>query len=128
MSNDTQSHYEKFQYNDNLSTSFTTALPDNLDWCCVIKFYAALHLVQGYLVTKNLTEELDTHGARANEIRKYPELQRGNFPRAYRELKDVSEQVRYDPGFQFTASHDTTAERNFRKVVSVVEPLVKKFL
>jgi uncharacterized membrane-anchored protein YjiN (DUF445 family) len=72
------------------------------DWVVVLRFYVALHILQSYLITKDIRFEAKRHGDRLKAIRNSPELRR-NFEDAYRRLQDVSEQVRYDPGYNARA-------------------------
>jgi hypothetical protein len=55
-----------------------------------------------------------------------PELRR--FGTSYRELQDISEQVRYDPGFHYQEFHHKQAKLNLTKVAAVLEPKIKKLL
>lgn len=63
-----------------------------------MRFYAALHLLQAYLLSKHHRFEARRHNDRWKAIRDSPELKQ-NFHRAYRRLQDVSEQIRYEAGF-----------------------------
>lgn len=92
------------------------------DWELVVCFYAALHLTQAYLLTKDQRFEAKRHDERRKAIKASPELTRGNrFPLAYRWLQDVSEQVRYDPGFRAQLTHFTAAHDKLSIVRSFLE-------
>lgn len=45
-------HYSRYLANVALAQRMEAALPDALDWSCVILFYAALHVLGAYLTTK----------------------------------------------------------------------------
>jgi hypothetical protein len=89
-------------------------------------FYAAVHLLDAYLTTKSFAFPIDSHRNRNRAIRQSPELRR--FGTCYRELQDLSEQIRYDPGFRYQANHHARAKQNLARVVSVVEPKLKRLL
>jgi hypothetical protein len=90
-------------------------------------FYCALHLLDSYLCNKNnIKIDVDSHPARNAAIRACPEL--GTFRSPYRSLQDVSEQVRYDPGFTCIPEDFKGATRNLEKVISILEPKVKRLL
>jgi hypothetical protein len=72
---------------------------DKHSWEIVVRFYAALHLLEAYMLTKGTRFEAVRHEDRKAAIRKSPEL-RPQFSTAWQRLKDVSEQVRYEAGFR----------------------------
>jgi hypothetical protein len=47
-------------------------------------------------------------------------------PKRYRQLKDISESVRYDAGFRYTDEHHKNVRAHLDKVIAVVEPKIKK--
>jgi hypothetical protein len=102
MNDQTGMHYRRFQYNAALASRMEQALPQHLDWCAVAAFYAAMHVLDAYLSTKQFAFPIDSHPNRNRAIRLSPELRR--FGTSYRELQEVSEQVRYDPGSSIKSS------------------------
>jgi len=126
MSDDPRLHYERFQRNAALAARLEQTFPEEIDWCCVLMFYGALHLLDAYLTTKFLPFKIETHSDRQALVRRYPELRR--FGQSYRELQQLSEQVRYDVEFNYNDGHHLEVKRHFGKVVSVLEPWVKNLL
>jgi hypothetical protein len=126
MSDKAKAHFDRYQQIGALAHRMEAALPGDRDWCCVVMFYAALHLLDAYLCTKTFAFEIDSHVNRNLAIRQSPELRR--FGSSYRELQDVSEQVRYDPGFLYKTVHHVNARANLAKVAAVLESRVKKRL
>src|SRR6185312_13424933 len=122
--------YERFQHNVALAKRIEASLPSDANWSCVVMFYAAVHLMNAYLCIKSnvrLNVDDTDHRLRRVEMEKCPEL--GISPRKYRQLKDMSEAVRYDPGYQWSDNpHLTDAKRLLRVCVDIVEPKVKKQL
>ena len=90
-------HLKRGADNESLAAELKERIPTT-DWRIVVNFYAALHFVQAYLISKNIRFHAKRHHERKDAIRKSPEL-RHPFPTHYAILQDVSEQVRYDPGF-----------------------------
>jgi hypothetical protein len=126
MSYDPRPHYRLFQHNAALVARLEAALPQDRNWGCVIRFYAALHLVDAYLTTKFFKRTVFSHVDRQRAVQRYPECRR--FETAYRHLQGLSELVRYDPLFVYNDSHHAEANRYYAKVVAVVEPWVKSLL
>src|SRR5579883_2580186 len=101
-----QACYEKFRYNVALATRLEEKLPDDRAWSCVIRFYAALHLINAYLIEKSQLQfdpASTEHKERKKAMDDCPELREA--PKRYRQLKDLSESVRYDAGFTYTDQH-----------------------
>jgi hypothetical protein len=126
MNDQTGMHYRRFQYNAALASRMEQALPQHLDWCAVVAFYAAMHVLDAYLSAKQFAFPIDSHPNRNRAIRLSPELRRCGT--SYREPQEVSEQVRYDPGFQYQEFHHGQAKFNLTKVAAVLEPKIKKLL
>jgi hypothetical protein len=126
MSEQAKAHFDRYQQFAASALRIETAIPGEGEWCCVVLFYAALHLLDAYLCTKRFTFAIDSHVNRNLAIRQSPELRR--FGTSYRELQDLSEQVRYDPGFTYKALHHANARANLAKVASVLELRIKKRL
>jgi hypothetical protein len=129
MNEAARAHYERYLHFFALTKRIETTLPNDRDWACVAMFYAAVHLMSAYLVTKhNVT--LDPFGAvhpeRKRAMDRCPELKDSRDK--YRQLKDLSEAVRYDPGFVFGPQHAANAKSYLTRIISIVEPKVKKQL
>ena len=97
------------------------------DWIVVLRFYAALHLVQSYLTTKHNRFDAKRHNERWSAIRASPELKQG-FKTAYRRLQDVSEQVRYDPGFVARAHDLAGSHQDLTLVHSFLDSKITAYL
>jgi hypothetical protein len=63
------------------------------DWVATVTFYAALHCVQAYLLSKRPPENPQSHMARDISIDNDPFL--NSVRNSYRDLQDVSEAARY---------------------------------
>lgn len=99
MASQVRDHERRAGENLALSCTFASEFPDS-DWIIVLRFYAALHYLQAYLTTKDSRFHAKRHDERDKAIKKSPELLRvRSFQNHYRMLRDVSEQVRYEPGF-----------------------------
>lgn len=119
--------FEKFQQNANFATALELQFPDRADWSCVLRFYAALQLMNAYLIDKknvNLDPMSVVHDDRRQAMKQCPELREA--PRRFRELKDLSERVRYDAAFTFTDAHRKLAFDHLTKLVAIVEPKLKR--
>jgi len=126
MSSKAQSHYQRYRHNAAFAVRLESALPGDHDWCCVAMFYSALHLLDAYLATKTFAFPIDSHPNRNRAIAQSPELRR--FGTSYRELQDISEQIRYDPGFIYQQTHYADAKANLTKVAAVLDSKFKKLL
>ena len=65
--------------------------PDEADWCCVVAFYAALHLLDAFLL-RSLPQPKD-HDERFDFLRRQ---RRPDLWKAYRALWDDGHAARYD--------------------------------
>jgi hypothetical protein len=118
-----QFHYDRYHHNIALAGRLEAALPGDNNWACVIRFYAAVHLVSAYLAVKSnvrFNPNDASHADRKRMMDACPELNR--IRAAYRHLKDVSESVRYDPGFVYGKSDETDTKRDLQKIADLVEP------
>lgn len=52
MSEKAQKHFERYVHNLALAAEIESLLPRAADWVCVLRFYAALHLTNAYLIDK----------------------------------------------------------------------------
>ena len=127
MSERAQACFAKYRENLTLAQRMEEQLPDNKGWNCVVRFYAAVHLVNAYIIDKShirFDPALAEHTERKRAMDHCPELR--DAPKRYRQLKDISEAVRYDAGFKYTHENDRDAKALFEKVVAIVEPKLKK--
>ncbi|MBN2576719.1 MAG: hypothetical protein JXP73_19290 [Deltaproteobacteria bacterium] len=126
---DARAHHDRYQYMRGLYDAYPPALPAHRDWEIVVGFYAALHLVQAYFCTKSLRFQAARHEDRIAAIRRSPELNKSHqFVVAYKTLQDVSEQVRYDPGFKVADTHLQTAKENLETVERMLQAKVNRVL
>lgn len=86
-----------------------------------------MHVTQGYLLTKDRRFDAKRHDERWTAIRQSPELNAA-FRHAYAQLKDVSEQVRYDPGFDARPEDLSNSVRNLGRVEAIVKPKLDRAL
>jgi hypothetical protein len=104
-------------------------MPEHSDWEVVFRFYAGLHLLSAYFSTKNPRFQAARHEERIQAIKRSPELVKvSGFLLAYRFLQEVSEQVRYDPGFRITDDHVTRAKQNLALLERVLDSKVARAL
>jgi hypothetical protein len=100
--------------------------PSDDGWHIVTMFYAALHLVDAYLSTKPDWLPPQSHSDRRSSLIQYPEMKRlGN---SYRELQNVSEDVRYSADYVYETEMTREVKRDFHRVIAVIEPLLLKKL
>ncbi len=130
MSERATSFYETYLRYAALAQQLDGSLSDDTKgWACVVRFYATLHLVNAYLLLKHqlhFDPSSTVHFERAKALKKCLELR--DAPEKYRHLKDLSESVRYDVGFDYGTTHDANARNLFRKIVDITEPKVKRSL
>jgi hypothetical protein len=120
-----QQHFLKYRDNVDLADRMEVHLPADAGWTCVVRFYAALHLITAYLLEKKnvrFDPSASAHPDRKRAMERCPELREA--PRRYRQLKDLSESVRYDPGFKFTQEHKESSKNSLRRIVAIVEPKI----
>jgi hypothetical protein len=119
--------HEKFKENAALATRIEEKLPDDKAWSCVIRFYAAVHLMNAYLIDKSRVRfdpASAEHTERKKAMDRCPELR--DAPKRYRQLKDISESVRYDAGFTYSDDHHKGVKAHLDKIIAIVEPKIKK--
>src|SRR5436305_684075 len=124
MSQQAKEHYDRYVQNVALAQRIE-GLGDE-DWSCVARFYAALHLMTAYLVLKSnvsFDPASAEHSQRKKAMDHCPELKDSRTE--YRKLKDLSESVRYDPGFVFGSQHLAASKAHLVRVVAIVEAKVK---
>lgn len=122
-----EAHESRAKTLADLAEKYAAAVPDHPDWEIVVRFYTTLHMVQAYLCAKDQRFEAQRHDQRMRALRESPELAKfGNFLSGYRYLQDVSEQVRYDPGFIVSDAHIEQARKSQLLVKNVVSPKLEK--
>jgi hypothetical protein len=93
-------------------------------WEIVLLFYSALHVMQGYIETKGARFAAENHAERWRAICAAPELRMARA--AYKDLQDLSVQVRYDPDFRVAVQDLQNARDWYAKVRAIVEPKLKR--
>jgi hypothetical protein len=127
MSEEARECFEKYLANAAFARKLERQFPDDAAWSCVVRFYAALHLINAYLIDKQnvrLDPAAAAHTERKKAMDRCPEVR--DAPRKYRELKDLSERVRYDAGYQYSPERHQMAKAFLEKIISIVEPKLKK--
>jgi hypothetical protein len=121
---DVEAHLRKAERDQNLVSALGVSVDD---WAIVMRFYVALHTLQAYLITKDVRFEAKRHGERLRAIRESPEL-RVHFEKAYRRLQDVSEQVRYDPGFKARPVDLQQSQSDLGTVHTLLDTKIARYL
>jgi hypothetical protein len=127
MSDRAKACYEKFKENMALAERIDLTLPGDRAWSCVVRFYAAVHLLNAYLIDKERVRfdpGSAEHTERKKSMDQCPELR--DAPKRYRQLKDISESVRYDAGFKYTDEHDKEVKATLDKIIAIVDTKIKK--
>ncbi len=127
MSDRAKACYDKYRENLFLSKRMETQLPEDHGWRCVARFYAAVHLMNAYLIDKSRFQfdpASAEHWGRKKAMDRCPELR--DAPKRFRQLKDISEAVRYDAGFKYTEENESEVKRFLEKIGAIVEPKLKK--
>jgi len=127
MSDSAQKHYARYLENVALAAAMEETVPNDHGWNCVIRFYAALHLVNAYLVDKSnvrLKPGATEHKERKAALAQCPELR--DAPDRYRRLKDLSELVRYNVEFDYSEEHRDESIAWLARIVAIVDPKLKK--
>jgi hypothetical protein len=110
-----------------LAVEMEQQFPSHHGWSCVVRFYAALHLMNAYLVDKQhlrFDPESTEHKARTHAMAKCPELRVA--PQHYRNLKNLSESVRYDVNYVYADGDREDLIAWLERIVAIVEPKLKK--
>jgi hypothetical protein len=127
MSATAAQYYERFKAADALAAEMEEQFPNHRGWNCVVRFYAALHLMNPYLVDKQnlrFDPESTEHKARTSSMNQCPELR--DAPQKYRNLKNLSEAVRYDVRYAYADEDREKSIAWLEKIVAIVEPKLKK--
>lgn len=127
MSATAAQYYERFKAAVALATEMEEQFPNHDGWTCVVRFYAVLHLMNAYLVDKQnlrFDPESTEHKARTHAMSRCPELR--DAPQHYRNLKNLSEAVRYDVKYAYADEDREKSIAWLTKIVAIVEPKLKK--
>jgi hypothetical protein len=127
MNEAAQRCYRKYEQFSNIARIFEESEFGDEGWGIVVRFYAALQLMNAYLIQKqnvNLDVDSTVHEFRKHAMKMCPELREA--PAKYRVLKELSEHVRYNPEFNFEAKHRDESILLFTKIVAIVDPKIKK--
>jgi hypothetical protein len=110
-----------------LAITMEEELVGHRGWGCVVRFYAALHLTNAYLIDKHnihFDPDATEHKARAAAMARCPELR--DAPEKYRNLKNLSELIRYDVKYEHEDAYREKSIAWLAKIVAIVEPKLKK--
>lgn len=91
-----------------------------------MRFYSALRLLDAYLAAKGIRAE--THSERSRLVSQNSELSEGKgqrFKVAYKRLREVSEQIRYQAAFSAAQQHLDWSRADLSLVVSFLNPKVE---
>jgi hypothetical protein len=127
MSEEAGKYFDRYIENVALADEMEVLLPRARGWACVVRFYAALHLVNAYLIDKgNLRFDPGSteHKERKQAMAKCPELR--DAPEKYRRLKDLSEDVRYKANIPFSDKDGELAKSLLAKIIAIVLPKLQK--
>jgi hypothetical protein len=109
-------HLIKSQQNELFAKAIDPSCTAGIDWIITVKFYAALHLVQAYFVSK--TGKAPTmHAHRVAAIHR--DISISGAYDDYRELQDISRAARYDCS-ALQVGHLKFADECFAAIKSVV--------
>ena len=91
MSDRAKACYDKFKENLALAKRIDLALPGDRAWSCVVRFYAAVHLLNAYLIDKERVRfdpGSAEHPERKKAMNQCPELR--DAPKRYRHLRTLA--------------------------------------
>lgn len=121
-------HYQRSQDDAAFCTFLEGAKPSER-WVLVARFYAAMHLAQAYLLTKDARFAATRHDERRRALMASPELWNiRQFRTSWEFLQQTSEQARYDAGYVPRSTDFEQAKSSYLRVVNVVEPKLKSKL
>ena len=127
MSENAANYHALFLTNIALAAEMERQFPAHRGWNCVVRFYAALHLMNAYLIDKQnlrFDPESTEHKERNYAMAQSPELR--DAREKYRWLKNLSESVRYDVRYEYADEDRENAIAWLEKIVAIVEPKLKK--
>lgn len=102
------------------------ALPRGASWEIVLRFYSALHLIEGYLRSKGDAWASTDHGARKKFVKQAKELRQACDD--YFDLQDMSVQVRYEPDFAPDDEDYDNARKWAKRISAIVTPMLARKL
>ena len=117
---DQQNHLKKSKHNESFYKSFDVDRTPYKDWIVVGVFYAALHLIDAYLATKNIHPH--SHGMRERE------MMQDDWVKKNRELDPIWLNYRDLKEFRMKASYkmyEFTAHEIQREVFPLLESIKK---
>ena len=109
-------HLAKSRSNETVASSFDLTITEGIEWAITATFYAAVHYVQAYLVTRN--GPITSHTQRDSAI-----WRDGNIKPIYidyQELKTHSRDARYEATPGFTTLDLAKQTQNLQKVKSAI--------
>jgi hypothetical protein len=127
MSDVAAKYHALYLANVALAMEMEEKFPTHRGWSCVVRFYAALHLTNAYLIDKpslRFNPESTDHKERTQAMAQCPELR--DAPKKYRLLKDLSEWVRYNVKYVYAAEDCDESIALLTKIVAIVEPKLKR--
>ena len=127
MSDESRECFERFHANIDFARKLEEQFPEDVAWSCVVRFYAALHLINAYLIARahlHFDPFMSSHVERKQAMASCPELR--DAPKKFRELKDLSERIRYDAGFQYTPEHQRMSKAFLERIIAIVEPKLQR--
>jgi hypothetical protein len=127
MSATAAQYHERFKAAVALAAEMEEQLPHHRGWSYVVRFYAALHLMNAYLLDKQnlrFDPESTEHKARTHAMNRCPEL--GDAPQKYRHLKNLSEAVRYDLKYAYADEDREKSIAWLEMIIAIVEPKLQK--
>jgi hypothetical protein len=120
VNDEAKAHYDKWIRNRTLASRCRASLSsDGEEWAIVIAFYAAVHIVEGYLRSKDSRFWARDHVERVKKLREAPETR--TVAALYGNLRDLSESVRYQPVFSPNEVDFTNANEWLTKIESILK-------
>lgn len=127
MSEIAAKYHALYLTNAALADEMERQFPSHRGWSGVVRFYAALHLMNAYLIGKpriRFDPDSTDHQARTHAMALCPELR--DAPVNYRILKNLSEAVRYDVNYEYADVGRNDAVAWLARIAAIVEPKLKK--
>ncbi|MGD0836909.1 MAG: hypothetical protein ABSB49_09740 [Polyangia bacterium] len=123
-------HLNRAKQHEASAQSLAHLLPEE-GWRIVVNFYAALHIVDAYLVSKNPALKPKNHEDRACKMNQFPELRESRgvrFKQAYSRLRNLGWQVRYEPGYLSNRGDLDSSDADLATVRGYLRPKVERSL
>jgi hypothetical protein len=127
MSHNAANYFALCQTNAALAAEMEKQFPAHRGWNCVVRFYAALHLMNAYLIDKrniDFDPESTEHKERTQAMVRCPELR--DAREKYRWLKNLSESLRYDVRYAYADEDRENSIAWLEKIIAIVEPKLQK--